>query len=235
MRSIAIIPARGGSKRIPRKNIKSFSGQPIIAYPIREAINAPFFDEVMVSTDDTEIAQIAQSYGACIPFLRSAVNANDYATTVDVLLEVIHEYESRGQYFDLICCIYPTAPFVTTKLLQAAYDKLESKQLDAVFPVLPFSFPIQRAVRITDDKVNMFQPEHLNTRSQDLEKAYHDCGQFYWVRTEVLKTQKRLWTDNTGTIVLDEMQAHDIDTLEDWKVAEFKYALNNKELSPLGS
>lgn len=226
MRSLAIIPARGGSKRIARKNIKHFLGKPIIGYPIEAALDSKVFEEVMVSTDDVEIANIAKAFGANIPFLRSSINANDFATTVDVLLEVVSEYEKQGKTFDYICCIYPTAPFVSSKLLQMAFDKMIAHDFDSVFPVIPFSFPIQRAVKIQEDKVKMIHPEHLNTRSQDLEAAYHDCGQFYWMKTEILTEQKKVWTNNTGTIVLKEMQAHDIDTLEDWEVAEFKYSMN---------
>ena len=228
MRNLAIIPARGGSKRIPRKNIKKFLGKPIIGFPIEEAINSKIFDEIMVSTDDLEIARIAKVFGANIPFMRSEANADDFATTVDVLLEVINQYEMQGQNFDNICCIYPTAPFVSSQLLQQSFDKLIAHQFDSVFPVLPFSFPIQRAVKIADGRVKMIQPEHLNTRSQDLEPSYHDSGQFYWMKTEVLKTMKKVWTDNTGTIVLKEMQAHDIDTMDDWEIAEFKYSMNQK-------
>ena len=228
MRNLAIIPARGDRKRPPRKNIKEFLGKPIICYPIEEAINSKIFDEIMVSTDDLEIAKIAKVFGASIPFMRSGTNANDFATTVDVLLEVINKYEIQGQEFDNICCIYPTAPFVSSKLLQMAFDKLITHQFDSVFPVLPFNFPIQRAVKIAEDRVKMIHPEHLNTRSQDLEVAYHDSGQFYWMKTEVLKSLKKVWTDNTGTIVLKEMQAHDIDNIDDWEIAEFKFSMNQK-------
>ncbi|HKK74712.1 MAG TPA: pseudaminic acid cytidylyltransferase [Saprospiraceae bacterium] len=226
MKKIAIIPARGGSKRIPRKNIKDFLGKPIIAYSIQTALDCALFDEVMVSTDDEEIAEIAKKHGATVPFMRSTQNANDHASTVDVLLEVINDYKQRSQEFELGCCIYPTAPFVSTNLLQQAHDKLTEAQYDTVFPVLPFSFPIQRAVKINREaRLQMFQPEHLTTRSQDLEKAYHDAGQFYWFQVDVLQEKQKLWTNNTGGVLLHEMQAHDIDTPEDWEVAEFKFKL----------
>ncbi|MEM6964773.1 MAG: pseudaminic acid cytidylyltransferase [Bacteroidota bacterium] len=179
MRSLAIIPARGGSKRIHRKNIKHFLGKPIIGYPVASAIHSNIFEEVMVSTDDEEIAATAKTFGASVPFLRSAANADDFATTVDVLLEVVSAYEKQGKVFDNICCIYPTAPFVSSQLLRMAFDKMITYDFDSVFPVIPFGFPIQRAVKIQADKVKLIQPEHLNTRSQDLEKAYHDCGQLY--------------------------------------------------------
>lgn len=229
-KKIAIIPARGGSKRIPRKNIKSFLGKPIIAYSIETALKSKLFDEVMVSTDDEEIAAIAKKYGANVPFLRSAENANDFATTVDVLLEVLESYKAIGQSFDFGCCMYPTAPFVTTNLLSDAYAKLAEDKLDVVFPALRFSFPIQRAMKVNPtNRIELFQPEHLSTRSQDLEPAFHDSGQFYWFDIEALQAKGKLWTDNTGIVVLSEMDAHDIDTLEDWQVAEFKYKIRLNE------
>ena len=226
MKNIAIITARGGSKRIPRKNIKSFLGKPIIAYAIESALQSDLFDKVMVSTDDDEIASVAKGYGASVPFIRSQKNSDDYATTVDVLLEVLMAFEQSGEHFDYGCCLYPTAPFVTPQLLREAYDKLIKDQLDTVFPVLPFSSPIQRALKIgSNGKIGMFQPEHLQTRSQDLEPAFHDCGQFYWFDIKALKKNAKLWTANSGVMILSEMEAQDIDNLEDWKVAEFKYKL----------
>jgi N-acylneuraminate cytidylyltransferase len=224
--NIAIIPARGGSKRIPRKNIKPFCGKPIIAYSIEAAIASNLFDEVMVSTEDEEIATIAKQYGAKVPFMRSEKNADDYAGTVDVLIEVLEEYNRQGFTFDYGCCIYPTAPFITNTLLKQAFDKLIKEKLDAVFPVMPFSFPIQRALKINKDGlIQMFYPEHLNSRSQDLEKAYHDSGQFYFFNMDSLLSKKKIYSDNTGVIILNEMQAHDIDNEDDWAVAEFKYQL----------
>ena len=226
MSSVAIITARGGSKRIPRKNIKSFLGKPIIAYSIQSALDSNVFDEVMVSTDDLEIKAIAEHYGAIVPFMRSEENANDYATTVDTLLEVINTYQAQDKYFEYGCCIYPTAPFITTSLLQRAYRKLIEEKLDSVFPVMPFSFPIQRALKINKTtRIEMFHPEYLTARSQDLEPAYHDTGQFYWFNTKQLLTKKNLWTNNTSVVQVSEMEAHDIDTMEDWKVAEFKYKM----------
>ncbi|MFN4122573.1 MAG: pseudaminic acid cytidylyltransferase [Flavobacteriales bacterium] len=225
-KNIAIITARGGSKRIPRKNIRPFLGKPIIAYSIEAALKSGLFDEVMVSTDDAEIAAIAKEYGATVPFMRSDENANDYAGTVDVLLEVLDSYKAIDQRFDCACCIYPTAPFVTSELLIKAFEKIKNEKLDCVFPVLPFSFPIQRALKLDKlQKMSMFYPEYLTARSQDLEKAYHDSGQFYFFRPAALQLHKRLYTENTAVIVLNEMQAHDIDNEEDWKVAEIKYQL----------
>ncbi|MFK7934873.1 MAG: pseudaminic acid cytidylyltransferase [Saprospiraceae bacterium] len=226
MSRLAIIPARGGSKRIPRKNIKPFLGKPIIKYSIHAALQSGLFSTVMVSTDDQEIAEVAQNAGAEVPFLRSSKNADDYATTVDVILEVLNQYSSNNQYFTSACCIYPTAPFVTAELLQKGLERLENDAYDSVFPVLPFSFSIQRAVNINQQqRIELFQPQHLNSRSQDLESAYHDAGQFYWFKTKAIQEQKRLWTDNSGVVVLDEMEAQDIDNETDWKLAELKFQL----------
>lgn len=226
MKTLAIITARGGSKRIPRKNIKAFLGKPIIAYSIETALASGLFDEVMVSTDDEEIAAIAIEYGAKVPFTRSTATSNDYAPTVDVLIEVLDQYAAKGEEPVFVCCIYPTAPFVSPELLGKAFRLLEEKALDTVFPVLPFSFPIQRALKINEqDKIELFQAEHMMSRSQDLEKAYHDAGQFYWCKVEKLRAGGKLWTDNTEVLILSEMEAHDIDYPEDWEVAEFKYQI----------
>ncbi len=226
MKKLCIIPARGGSKRIPRKNIKNFLGKPIIAYSIEAALQSNLFDEVMVSTDDNEIAEIAKKYGAKVPFLRSEENANDYATTVDVINEVLQQYKEIGKSFQTACCIYPTAPFVSSNKLKEAFDLMMSNNFDSVFPVMEFSFPIQRALKKdVNNKMTLFQPEHLNSRSQDLEKAYHDSGQFYWFFTNAILEKGKLWTDNTGVIVIKESEGQDIDTLEDWKLAEIKYKL----------
>jgi N-acylneuraminate cytidylyltransferase len=223
---LAIIPARGGSKRIPGKNIKDFLGKPIIAYSIQAALASNLFSEVMVSTDDEKIAAVAQTYGAVVPFLRSNKNSDDHATTVDVLLEVLDSYQEQGQSFEFACCLYPTAPFIKEHFLKSTFDTLIEKQADSVFPVLPFSFPIQRALKISPQgKMSLFQPAQRHTRSQDLEKAYHDSGQFYWFQVAKLRKAKALWTNNTFPIVISEMEAQDIDYPEDWKVAEFKYKL----------
>ncbi|MFD2937209.1 pseudaminic acid cytidylyltransferase [Spirosoma flavum] len=225
MSNIAIITARGGSKRIPRKNIRLFLGKPIIAYVIDAALQSGLFSEVMVSTDDDEIAAIARQYGASVPFLRQPKTADDFATTADVLGEVISQYAQQGQVFTHACCLYPTAPFVTSDLLKQAFSTLTEKQFDTVYPVQQFSFPIQRAVLLHDSKVQWFQPEHALTRSQDLEPAYHDAGQFYFVNVNAFQATQRLITPNSGGIVISEMEAHDIDNETDWPVAEFKYQL----------
>jgi pseudaminic acid cytidylyltransferase len=224
MKCLAIIPARGGSKRIPRKNIKDFLGKPIIAYSIEAAIASGLFDEVMVSTDDSEIAKIAKKLGANVPFLRSDKNSDDFATTADVILEVISEYEKIGQYFDTACCLYSTAPFVTKKRLIEGFNLLNLKKYSTVLPLLKFSFPIQRAVSLDKNgRVAFIQPEHQLTRSQDLTPAFHDSGQFYWLNVPAFQKTKMIWTDNTGAIILSEMEVQDIDTLEDWEIAEFKF------------
>jgi N-acylneuraminate cytidylyltransferase len=226
MKNIAIIPARGGSKRIPRKNIRNFLGKPIIAYSIETALEAGLFDEVMVSTDDGEIADVARKYGASIPFIRSEENADDHATTVDVLVEVLQKYQQQGKYFENGCCIYPTAPLLKPSFLKSGYEKLINESFSTVFPVVEFSYPIQRSLKlIRKGKVEMNWPEHLESRSQDLPKAYHDAGQFYWLNVEEILKEKKLFGNNSGAIELSNINVQDIDTEEDWKLAEMKAKL----------
>jgi len=225
MANLAIIPARGGSKRIPRKNIKPFLGKPIIAYSIEAALKSNLFDEVMVSTDDEDIAKIAKEYGAKVPFLRSNNNANDFAVLADVVEEVVSNYSQNNQIFDNICCILPTAPFVTSIKIIEAYKTLSNNNFDSVFPVLEFSFPIQRSLKIEDNKVAMVWSEYLNSRSQDLEPRYHDSGQFYWIKTQSFLIEKKLLTNDSGAIIISQLEAQDIDTETDWKLAEIKYKL----------
>lgn len=225
MGNICIIPARGGSKRIPRKNIKEFLGKPIIAYSIKAALDSGLFDEVMVSTDDLEIADIAKKFGANVPFIRSTKNSDDFATTFDVIEEVIKVYKSQGKVFENICCIYSCAPFVKAKTLNLAYEKLIDKKFDTVFPIIAFSFPIQRALSEFDGKIEMIYKENLNSRSQDLEERFHDAGQFYWCKTIELLKRKKILTPNSGGIIISELEAQDIDTETDWKLAELKYKL----------
>ncbi len=220
---IAIITARGGSKRIPKKNIKDFCGKPIIAYSIEAAISSKLFDEVMVSTDSEEIAEIAKKYGASVPFMRSAETSNDYATTNDVLIEVFNEYEKRGQEFDIAVCIYPTAPFVTADKLKRAIDMVEKDGADAVTPVVQFSFPPQRAFIIRDNALEYQYPENASARSQDLEPIYHDCGQFYVMKPK--NVMDGIIIKKTTPIVMPESEVQDIDTVEDWKIAEMKYQI----------
>jgi N-acylneuraminate cytidylyltransferase len=225
MGNICIIPARGGSKRILRKNIKEFLGKPIIAYSIQAAIDSGLFDEVMVSTDDLEIADIAKKYGAKVPFMRSEKNSDDFATTFDVIKEVINYYKEQSIEFDNLCCLYSCAPFVNPKVLLGAYNQLTKKKFDIVFPIIPFSFPIQRALRVNQGKVSMILEDNLNIRSQDLEKSFHDAGQFYWCNTKQLLSSEKLITSNSGGIEISELDAQDIDTDMDWDLAELKYQL----------
>jgi N-acylneuraminate cytidylyltransferase len=226
MKKIAIIPARGGSKRIPKKNIKSFLGKPIIAYSIEAALQSGLFDEVMVSTDNLKIGEIAKKYGASVPFFRTDKNSDDYATTIDVIEEVLMQYQNNDQNFDYACCIYPCAPFVTAQNLQKSYSKLLEQDLDCVFPIVKYGHPIQRALRIVNTGlIEMFETENMQLRSQDFEASYHDLGQFYFFKTNEILKQRQLWTDNTGFIELKESEAQDIDTIDDWNLAELKYKL----------
>jgi len=223
--SIAIIPARGGSKRIPRKNIKDFLGKPIIAYSIQAALESGLFEEVMVSTDDEEIAEVARQYGASVPFLRSRTASDDFATTADVLVEVLKNYKNLGHSFDYTCCIYPTAVFVTAEKLQKAFNLLDKKKYSSVFPVIPFSYPIWRSLKIENEKLSMNFPKYENSRSQDLPVAYHDAGQFYFSETEVILNKESLFNTNSYGIIIDELEGQDIDNLTDWAIAEMKYKL----------
>lgn len=225
MANICIIPARGGSKRIPRKNIKRFLGKPIIAYSIEAAINSGLFDEVMVSTDDIEIAEIAKKYGAKVPFLRSNKTSDDYATTFDVIEEVLIKYQDTSKKFTMVCCLYACAPFVTSQRLSESLTVLETNGFDSVFPVMSFGFPIQRSLKLEGNKINFFYPEFSLSRSQDLEKSYHDAGQFYWMKVDKFLQHKKILTNNTGSIIISEMEGQDIDNEVDWKLAELKYEL----------
>ncbi len=225
MKTVAIITARGGSKRIPRKNIKEFCSKPIIAYSIEAALESGVFDTVMVSTDDEEIAEIAKGYGAEVPFFRSEYTSGDFASTTDVLMEVLEEYENRGQRFDIGCCIYPTAPFITADRLRDAFNTLKDSDADTLIPVVGFSYPPQRAMIIYEGKLIFRHPEYLESRSQDLEKRYHDAGQFYFFRTEALKENRDLLVGDIIPMELSEMEVQDIDNQIDWELAELKYKL----------
>lgn len=223
MKRLAIVTARGGSKRIPRKNVKPFLGKPILAWSIEAALGSGLFDEVMISTDDDEIAEIAQSYGATFPFRRSAASSDDYATTADVLLEVITCYRDRGVKWQEACCLYPTAPFVTPEKLRTARARLVETGADVVLPVARFGAPIWRSFRMEAGRLRYIWPEHSPKRSQDLPPAYHDAGQFYFFRPEALLRTGQLVTDNAVGIEVPELEVQDIDTEEDWKLAELKF------------
>jgi len=225
LKRIAIIPARGGSKRIPRKNIKDFLGKPIIAYSIQTALDSGLFDEVMVSTDDEEITEVAKSFGAKVPFLRSNTTSDDFATTAAVLTEVLENYSSQGITFEIGCCIYPTAPLLKAESLSEALQLLQTENYTSVFPVLKYSYPIWRSLKLEAGKVALNWPEHLNSRSQDLPAAYHDAGQFYMFKVDQFLKDLALFTSNSGAIVLDELEVQDIDNETDWKLAELKYKL----------
>lgn len=229
MKSIAIITARGGSKRIPKKNIRDFCGKPIIAYSIEAALDAGVFDEVMVSTDSEEIAAIAVRIGAKVPFMRSEQTSNDYATTVDVIREVLGEYKKAGKVFDSFTCIYPTAPFIDGKLLKDALKKMSDSEAEALIPVVRFSFPPQRAFVIREGIVQYEFPEYEKTRSQDLEPIYHDCGQFYICTCQAFEKYGSLITPETIPYIMPEERVQDIDTMSDWEIAEAKYKVLHAE------
>jgi pseudaminic acid cytidylyltransferase len=227
--AVAIIPARGGSKRIPRKNIRNFLGNPIIKYSIDIAIQSGLFDEIMVSTDDFEIAKISRKFGAQVPFMRSARTSDDTATTAEVLREVLLEYQSRGRVFENACCIYPTAPLMSADRLKQGYNLLREYQAESVIPVVRYSYPIQRALKIEKEMLTMIWPENVNTRSQDLMQTYHDAGQFCWFKVENFIMSQQLFNKRTVPLVIPESEVQDIDTIEDWQIAEMKYSLLKKK------
>jgi N-acylneuraminate cytidylyltransferase len=218
---IAIIPARGGSKRIPRKNIKPFHGKPMIAYPIEAAIASGCFDKVIVSTDDTEIATVAVAHGAEVPFLRPAEISDDYATTMDVMAHAIQWCQSEGWDVEAVCCVYATAPFVLPEDLQRGYALLREPDVQFAFSVTSFPFPIQRAIKLDEfGSVSMFSPENEQMRSQDLEEAYHDAGQFYWGNTSAFLTKLSIFSPHSKALLLPRNRVQDIDKQEDWDLAE---------------
>lgn len=226
MSCIAIITARGGSKRIPKKNIKFFCGKPIIAFSIEACVRSGLFDEIMVSTDSKEIADVAIKYGAKVPFFRSKEASSDYATTEDVLIEVLNEYEKIGMIFDYVCCLYPTAPFITeSKLIQANKMLLNNQNADSVIPVVKFSYPPQRGIINFNGYISYQYPENATKRSQDLEPVYHDCGQFYFCKVSALLKYHDVLTPKSIPFELREEEVQDIDNYSDWIIAELKYNL----------
>jgi N-acylneuraminate cytidylyltransferase len=226
--AVAIIPARGGSKRIPRKNIRPFCGHPIIWYSIKAALDSGCFGEVMVSTDDQEIADIAKGMGASVPFMRSKENSNDYSSTADVLEEVLLKYRKLGKDYNFFCCLYPTAPFVSKDRLRQGFELLKSSGADSVLPIVRYSYPIWRSLKVEDGSIKMWWPENYNKRSQDLPPAFHDVGQFYFMRSESLMQQKKLFAEHSIGIEITELESQDIDNDMDWKVAEIKYQMINQ-------
>lgn len=221
--NIAIIPARGGSKRIPRKNIRNFCGKPMIAWSVEAALASGCFDRVIVSTDDSEIASVATEFGAEAPFLRPAELSDDYSGTLPVIAHAVNWLKSEGTAPKAVCCLYATAPFVQPADLLAGLKALQQQQADYAFSVTSYAFPIQRALRISEGKIEMFNPEHFNTRSQDLEEAWHDAGQFYWGQTEAWVTQKAIFSHSAVPVFLPRHRVQDIDTLEDWIRAEWLF------------
>jgi len=223
---IAMIPARGGSKRIPRKNIKLFHGKPMIAYSIEAAKQSGCFDKIIVSTDDQKIADVALAYGAEVPFLRPANISDDHATTMDVIQHTIHWCESQNMMVDLLCCIYATAPFVLPSDLSKGLEAVSVTGVEYAFSATSFAFPIQRAISLSENgTVQMFQPEHLNTRSQDLVDAYHDAGQFYWGKKEAFKEGRIMFSAHSKAILIPRKRVQDIDTPEDWELAEALFSV----------
>ena len=221
---LCVIPARGGSKRIPHKNIKSFCGQAMIGYSIKAALDSQCFDQVIVSTDDAEIAKIAKLFGAIVPFVRPDELANDYTATVPVIKHAIEWFDDQNQLLSEVCCLYATAPFVQADAIKKAYKKMMQEQVDYCFTVTSFASPIQRAIKVTaENRIEMLYPENLETRSQDLEESYHDAGQFYWGKAESFRQQKPLFSKGATPYILPRHLVQDVDTLEDWRRAELMY------------
>lgn len=226
--AIAIIPARGGSKRIPRKNIKIFHGKPLIAYSIETALLSKLFEKVIVSTDDEEIAEIAQKYGAEVPFLRPKELSDDFTGTGVVVNHVVEYLESIGEKYKYICTIYATAPFLDIKYLIKGYEELKNSNAVNTFSATSMPFPIQRTFKINQNgRCEMFTPEYYMSRSQDLEEAFQDAGQFYW-RNKTIISEKVMFGGDSIPIVLPRYLVQDIDTLEDWERAEYMYEVITK-------
>lgn len=226
MKRLAIIPARGGSKRIPQKNIRPFCGKPMISYSIEAALNSGCFEEVMVSTDSEQIEEISRQYGASVPFRRSGENAGDTATISDVLKEVLTAYSGQGRSVEEACCLFPTAPFVTADKLRNAFALLESStDIDTVMPVVRYSYPPQRGFITRDEKLVMCYPKYRRTRSQDLEPVYHDAGQFFCFRTDVFLKTGDILTTRMAPLIVSELEVQDIDDETDWRLAEIKYQM----------
>lgn len=221
---IAIIPARGGSKRIPRKNIRPFCGKPMIAWPIEAARASGCFDHIIVSTDDMEIAEVARVLGADVPFMRPPELSDDYTGTTPVIAHAINWVNRNVGSVEVACCLYATAPFVQAEDLQRGLDVLQRSGADYAFSVTSYAFPIQRAIRVTaDQRVEMFNPEHFTTRSQDLEEAFHDAGQFYWGCAAAWLAGKPLFSHDAAPVPLPRHRVQDIDTAEDWERAEWLF------------
>lgn len=231
MKVLVIIPARGGSKRIPGKNIKKFLGNEMISYPIKAALSCEAVSRIIVSTDSSEIKMVAEKFGAEVPFMRSAKTSDDYATTFDVIREVVDNIDNIEDY-DFICCLYPTSVFVTDKILDDSFNKISLDSSDGAVSVLEYSHPIQRALKISkSETIESIYPEYYNSRSQDLEPTYHDAGQFYIFKLSNALNEKKLITKNMSPVIIPNSQAQDIDTEDDWTMAEikYKYCLENEK------
>jgi pseudaminic acid cytidylyltransferase len=221
---VAIIPARGGSKRIPRKNIKPFCGKPMIAWSIEAALQSGCFDRIIVSTDDAEIAAVARQHGAEVPFMRPPELSDDHTGTIPVIRHAVERCNQQSQHVELACCLYATAPFVRAEDLLRGLTTLQDSNCEYAFSVTSYAFPIQRAIRINaSGRVEMFNPEHFNTRSQDLEEAFHDAGQFYWGRANAWLMGKPIFTPDSQPVLLPRHRVQDIDTAEDWERAEWLF------------
>jgi pseudaminic acid cytidylyltransferase len=221
---LAIIPARGGSKRIPRKNINTFCGKPMIAWSIEAACLSGCFDRIVVSTDNTEIADVAREHGAEVPFMRPTELSDDHTGTIPVIAHAIDWMNRNAGQVDFACCLYATAPFILAEDLRCGFDLLQHSGADYAFSVTSYAFPIQRAIRITaDQRVEMLNPEHFNTRSQDLEEAFHDAGQFYWGRAAAWLASKPIFSHEAAPVTLSRHRVQDIDTAEDWERAEWMF------------
>lgn len=234
LKSLAIIPARGGSKRLPGKNIKLFFGKPIMKYVIDAARDSECFDEIMVSTNDPAIAKVAKACGAKVPFLRSEENSSDKATIANVLLEVFDQYKKQGEEFDYLCCLFPTAALITADMLIKANKIIRTKNVDSVVPVVAYPHPIQRAFQVKNGFIQMIHPENMFKMTQDLETTYFDAGQFYFLKTKSFAKWKKLFLPKTMPVIVSEKDVVDIDTLDDWKEAEVMFRLREKRRPPKG-
>lgn len=221
---LAVIPARGGSKRIPRKNIKLFCGKPMIAWSIEAALQSSCFDQIVVSTDDAEIAEVARQYGAQVPFMRPIELADDHTGTTAVIAHGVDWFAAQSQMPAQVCCLYATAPFVSADDLRRGLAVLTETGSDYAFSVTSYAFPIQRAIRINPvGRIEMFSAEHFNERSQDLEEAYHDAGQFYWGRADAWQQRRIIFSPAAVPVMLPRHRVQDIDTPEDWTRAEWMF------------
>jgi pseudaminic acid cytidylyltransferase len=221
---VAVIPARGGSKRIPRKNIRHFAGKPIIAYSILAAQTASLFDRIIVSTDDDEIAAVARNWGAEVPFKRPEDLSGDFTGTNAVIKHAIRWFQGTGQDVEYVCCIYATAPFIDPQHLRDGFARLQSSEKSFVFTITPYGFPIQRAVRLSPSgSIEAFDERQFSTRSQDLDTYYHDAGQFYWGRTRAFLDDVMMFSPAAFPLILPRFLVQDIDTEDDWERAELMY------------